>query len=509
MDFFPSFVQLGESLSRVMNWQIFLEVSWAVALGVLFGCLPGLTATMAVALLTGLTFGLDVFHALAILIGLYVGAIYGGSRAAILVNIPGTPASAATSVDGYPLVMKGQASFALSLATTASFIGTIFGLCLLFLISPLLSKLALKFGTHEYFLLSLFGIMICGSVTSKEAIKGWIAGCLGLLISSIGIEAIQAYPRFAYGNIQLSGGIALIPAMIGVFGIPEVIMALQSGTGEKIVQGVGNGFRSILKETLRAMAAVVKYWPVSLRSGAIGSLIGAIPGTGGDIACWVSYDIEKKINKEGEKFGTGKIEGVLAPEVANNAVIGGAFIPMLTLAVPGDAVTAVIAALWLHGIRPGPLLMFEMPHVYYNIVALILVSAIAMLIIGQLLTPLLVKVLAIPKGQLMPVVVVLSIIGAYAINNKMFDVEVMLLFGLIGYFMRLGGFPAAPLTLGIILGPMADENLRRSLMLSNGSILPFFQRPISVILIAVIMMLIYFEVRKNIYKKAKVKPTNA
>lgn len=493
---------MGEALLRCLNPVIFLYLFGATTLGIVFGALPGLTATMAVALLTSLTYGMDVFQALAILIATFIGAVYGGSRSAILVNIPGTPAAAATCIDGYPLAQKGKAQYVLSLATSASFFGTVFGLVVMFLISPILASFALKFGAHEYFLLALFGIMICGTITSKNPIKGWMAGLFGLLISSIGLEAIQAYPRFTYGNIQLNAGITLIPAMIGVFAIPEVITTLQEKAEGNILKGVTGGMKELWDSTVKSMLAVFKYLPLSLRTGLIGTIIGALPGAGADIACWVAYDFEKRINKNGDKFGTGVVEGVLAPEVANNSMIGGAFVPMLTLAIPGDAVTAVIlAALWLHGVRPGPLLMAEQPVIFYNIVALIFFSAIVMFVVGQLITPVLVKVVSIPKGQLMPVVVVLSVIGSYAINNRVFDVFVMIIFGFIGYYMKKHDFVAAPLTLGIILGGMADENLRRALLIGKGSLLPFVQRPISLVFVIVISAIVALEIKKSIKRR--------
>ena len=502
MSFLPSFDLLGDAFLHCISPIILLRILGSTALGIIFGCLPGLTATMGVALLTTLTYGMDVFSALAILIANFIGAVYGGSRSAILVNIPGTPAAAATALDGYPLAKQGRAQYALSVATTASFFGTLFGIIILLFISPALSSIALEFGAHEYFLLTVFGIMVCGSITSTNALKGWIVGMFGLLISTVGLDAIHAFPRYTFGSIQLNGGIALIPAMLGVFAIPEIIESLQNDVEGQALEGTSSSLRDLLKNTVEALKTVVWYLPLSLRSGAIGTLIGALPGAGADIACWVAYDTEKRLSKHKEKFGTGIIEGVLAPEVANNSMIGGAFVPMLTLAVPGDSVTAIIlAALWLHGVRPGPLLMKEQPEIFYIIVALIVIGAIAMLIVGQLITPILVKAVMIPKGQLMPVVVVLSTIGAFAINNRAFDVIVMLVFGLIGYFMRKFNYQAAPLTLGIILGSMSDENLRRALILGDGSLLPFVQRPISVVFLIAIAIMICLEIRKAIHRR--------
>jgi putative tricarboxylic transport membrane protein len=504
-NYLPDFGMLWNSIGYCLSPLLLFQLTGSMVLGIIFGALPGLTATMGVALLTSLTYGLDTYNALAILIACFIGGIYGGSRSAILVNIPGTPAAAATALDGYPLALKGKAQFALSLATAASFWGTLFGLIILLFISPALSSVALKFGAHEFFLLSLFGVMICGSISSKDSIKGWIVGLFGLLIAQIGLDTIYAFPRYTFDNIQLNSGITLIPAMIGVFAIPEVICSLRDDEEGLTLGNVDSSFKTVIRTSLEAIRESKKHIGLTLRSGFIGTLIGALPGAGADIACWVAYDAEKRISKNGNKFGTGEIEGVLAPEVANNSMVGGAFVPMLTLAVPGDSVTAIIlAALWLHGVRPGPLLMTEQPEIFYIIVALLFLGAIVMAITGQLLTPLLVKAVTIPKGQLMPIVVVLTVIGSYSINNRAFDVLVMLMFGIIGYFMRTHDYPAAPLTLGIILGPMADENLRRALMLGGGSLEPFITRPISMVFIIAILLMVVLEIRKAVKRKRAV-----
>ncbi len=278
MDYLPSFTLLGQAFATCLQPGILLWIFASVTLGIVFGCLPGLTATMALSLLTTLTYGMNVYTALAILIANCIGAVYGGSRSAILVNIPGTPAAAATALDGFPLAKQGRAQFALSLATTASFFGTLFGLAVLLLISPAISTIALRFGAYEYFLLTVFGIMVCGSITSSNPIKGWLTGLFGLLVSTVGLEAIHAYPRYTFGNIQLNGGIALIPAMLGVFAIPEIIEALQSNREGHVLEGASDGFRGLIGNTIEASKAVLSYFRLSLRAGLIGTLIGALPG---------------------------------------------------------------------------------------------------------------------------------------------------------------------------------------------------------------------------------------
>lgn len=483
--------EMLKMLKEIFFSPMLFALCWSTILGIIVGALPGLTATMAVSLLIGLTYSLSTQNALVIIMGVYVGAIYGGSRAAILLNIPGTPSAAATALDGYPLAKKGRGGAALTIATIVSFLGTVLGVFILILTTPFLAKVALKFGAWEYFLLSVFGIMICGNLSAEEPIKGWIVGFLGLVISMIGIEEIFAYPRFTYGSIQLMGGISLIPAMIGMFGIPEVISSLKKISETTTIQTIG----SMMPEK----GWFRKNWFTALKSALIGIFIGIVPGVGEDVAAWVAYDAAKRTSKDRYLFGTGIEEGIIASETANNAAIGGALVPMLALSVPGSAVAAVIlGALRLHGVRPGPLLFIESPEVLPQIVGMLLASSAAMLIFGVILTKLLVQILKVPQGILMPIVVAICVIGAFAVNMRMFDVYLLFIFGILGYFMKENGYPAAPMTLGIILGPMADANLRRAMMITKGSILPFFTRPISVLLIIGIIMMIVGQFRINL-----------
>ncbi len=449
---------------------------WATAFGIVVGMLPGLTATMGVALLTGLTFRFMPSEAMVVLISTYVGCIYGGSRSAILLNIPGTPANAATCVDGNPLARKGEAGYAIGLATTSSGIGTLFGLVCLAIFSPLLGKIALKFGSWEFFVLSIFGIVICGNLTApKDPLKGWAAGIAGLLLSQIGQDPIQALPRFTFGELQLMGGLSLIPVLVGAYGVGEIVEVMQRPK-EYVV-------RTRIQRVIPPLRDLFRYWKTIIRSGIIGVLVGAIPGVGEDTASWISYDMAKRFSKKPEEFGKGAHEGLIAAETANNACIGGAIIPVLTLAVPGSAPAAVLlAAMWLHGIRPGPLLPIEQPAFIGTITAIFLLATIAMTLLGLALVRPLVKVLQVPRTILMPVIFVLCCVGSFAVGGRLFDVRLMFLFGILGYFMRRNNFPAAPMVLGFILGPMADDNFRRAMIITGGDIVPFFTRPISVIL---------------------------
>ncbi|HBJ81635.1 MAG TPA: transporter [Pseudothermotoga sp.] len=467
---------------------ILFNMAWATLLGMLVGTLPGLTATLGVAILTTLTFGFPTKTAIGMLVGVYIGAIYGGSRTAIVLNIPGTPANAATTVDGFPLARSGQAGFALNVATIMSGIGSVIGAIFIVTLAPLLGKLALEFGSWEFAVLAVFGTVIAGSLTApKDPLKGWIAGFLGLMISQIGLDEITSFPRYTFGNIQLYGGIALLPVLVGVYGIPEILMNLKRTTKMEVALNFSKN-----KSSVSYGKTILKNWINIIRSGIVGVFIGVIPGVGEDVSSWVSYDLAKRSSKEPEKFGQGSLEGLTAAETANNACVAGAIIPVLTLAVPGSAPAAVLlAALWIHGVRAGPLLPIEHPEMIGNVAAMFTIATILMVIFGLLVTRLFLKILLVPTEILMPIIFVLCVVGTYVLNGRMFDVWIMLLFGLLGYFMRLNDFPAAPFVLGFILGPMADTNLRRALMLSKGSLLPFFTRPISLILL-IAMFLVMF-----------------
>jgi putative tricarboxylic transport membrane protein len=477
---FDGFLMFTQALGGFLqNPIVILYVLGATQLGIIVGMLPGLTATMGVALMTTLTFKMAPDTAVLILVCMYVGAIYGGSRSAILLNIPGTPANAATAVDGYPLARQGLAGRAIGIATTGSFLGSVIGLLMLAFFTPLIGNFALNFKSFEFFWLAIFGIVICGNLTApKDPLKGWIAGFLGLLVAMIGMEPYHAYQRFSFGYMDLSGGIHLIPAMVGAFGFAEIITVMKHPRME-VVKGK-------IDRIIPRGSDIVKYWRTIIRSGVVGTFIGAIPGVGEDIAAWTSYDLAKSSSKEAQQFGKGSIEGLLAAETGNNSAVAGAMIPVLSLAIPGSAPAAVLlAAMFIHGVRPGPLIMIEFPEFVYQVVAMVLLATSAMFVLGLSMVRPLVRVLAIPREKLMPVVFVLCVIGSYAIQARLFDVGVMVVFGFIGYYMREMDYPIAPMVLGIILGNILDKNLIRSLIISEGNLLYFFESPISIIIAGV------------------------
>ena len=475
---------LLHALNLLASPEAAITLVLSVFFGIVVGMLPGLTATMAVALLTGLTYKTSPEMAILSLIGVYVGAISGGCQSAILLNIPGTPASAATAQDGYPMGQQGKGGLAIFLATSASALGTLGSVVFLLFLTPLLTSFALKFGSWEFFLLAVFGIMICGQLASGgDPLKGWIAGILGLLASLVGLDGLQGVPRFSFDNIDLMAGFSLIPIMIGLFGFPEIVAAFKKKTAI-----VGEMQRIDYKEGIRILA---RNWETIIRSTFIGVMVGIIPGVGEDVGGWLSYWAARMRSKVRALFGKGNPEGVIAAESGNNACIGGAIIPILSLAVPGSAPAAVLmAAFWLHGLRPGPLMMTETPGFLYTVAIYLIASSLIMWALGLLISRFTVKILQVSPQLLMPVVFLFCVVGSYVINDRIFDVWVMFAFGFVGLFLSHMKFPSAPFLLGVILGPMADTNLRRALTLSDGSILPFFTRPICLFFAVIIVLMI-------------------
>ena len=460
-----------------------ISLAISVFLGIIMGIIPGLTITMAIALLTGLTFSFSGPHAVLVLIGVAIGAISGGCQTAILMNIPGTPASAATAVEGYQLGKQGKASLTIFCSNASSFSGTIIASIFVLLFTPVISRLALRFNSQEMFLLAVFGIVICGNLTSGgNPVKGWIAGFLGLLFSQVGLDTVDSMARFTFGNINLRGGISLLPVMIGLFGIPEIMDAFTPYARQILPLSkfrVREGF-SILKKNI----------PTIGRSGVLGVCMGVIPGVGEDIGGWLSYWAAKKANPN-KPWGTGVVDGVIAAEAGNNAAIGGALIPVLSLAIPGSAPTAVLlAAFIIHGYRPGPLLMTHTPEFLYYIVVFMVFAAAMMWILVRQISRFSVRLLQIKGEILMPIIFVCCVIGSFVISHRIFDVRLMFWFGILGILMRQMKYPAAPFLLGIILGNMADENLRRSLILNHGDFSSFFTRPISLFFVIFILVIL-------------------
>lgn len=448
---------------------VFLYMAGGVLAGIVIGALPGLTATMGVALLLPMTFGMDAAQGILMLLGIYCGAIYGGSISAILLHTPGTPASAATAIDGYKLAQKGEAGRALCAATLSSYVGGLVSVLCLWLISPQLAKLALKFSSAEFFLLAVFGLCIIGNISGKNVEKGLMCGCLGVLVATVGIDSVTSYIRFSpEGNYNFMGGIQYIPIMIGLFAMSQAFEGIEDIYSEDQVQAK----ITRLLPSKEDFKSIMRIAPVT---GLIGTMIGIIPGAGADIGAFVGYNTARSIAKHPEEFGNGSFEAVCGPEGGNNGVTGGAMIPMLTLGVPGDAVTAImIGALTIQGLTPGPMLFQQNKILVYSIFVGMFIADTLFTLFGFAGMRLFVKVLSVPKVILTPAIFVLCILGSFAMRSSTFDVWVMFISGIIGYFMNKVEIPTSPAILGLILGPMAEKNFRTALLKSGGDPSVFF-----------------------------------
>jgi putative tricarboxylic transport membrane protein len=394
------------------------------------------------------------------------------------------------------MAKRGDGGHAIFLATTASMLGTLLSVVFVLTLTPFLTSIALKFASWEFFLLSIFGILICGALTaSGNALKGWISGILGLLVAMVGLDTVDTFARFSFGNVNLMSNIQLIPVMIGLFGFPEIVRAFKK-------EGEGTPIKVSRFQPKQGFASIARNWGAIIRSSIIGVIVGIIPGVGEDTGGWLSYWASKSRSKDPQSFGNGNELGVISAETGNNACIGGALIPVLSLAVPGSAPAAVLlAAFLMHGYRPGPLLMTESPSFVYSVSIYLIASSLIMWILGLLISRGTVRILGIKKKLLMPIIFLLCVIGAYLINYNLFDIKVMFVFGLIGLALSTANFPAAPFLLGVILGPMTDSNLRRGLRLSDGSFLPMFQRPICIFFLVIIIGMILAQF--GIFRKLK------
>ncbi|MDI3533639.1 MAG: putative tricarboxylic transport rane protein [Thermosediminibacterales bacterium] len=472
-------------LVNVLKISNLLTIALGTAIGLFVGAMPGLSATMAIAILLPLTFGLHPATGISMMAALYMGAMYGGSIAAILLKTPGTPAAAATTLDGYPMAQKGQAAKAFGISLTASFIGGMISSIALLTVAPLLGQIALNFGPVELFSVAVLGMTIIASLSRGSTIMGLLSGAVGLLLAMVGMDPITGTPRFTFGNIYLFSGIPFTVALIGLFSIPQAI---------RLIETIGNegGKHKIdpIKERILPTIQELKPLIVTIfRSSIIGVITGIIPGTGGDTACWFAYNEAKRFSKDKDKFGTGIPEGVAATEAANNAVVGGALIPTLTLGIPGSSTTAVlIGGLMVHGIMPGPTLMTEYADVTYTLIWALLFATIIMFFVGLIFTKASIYVTMVSNRIIAPIIVVLCVIGSFAINNSFFDVLLMFGFGVVGYFMDKIKMPTAPMVIGLILGRMLDVSLNQSLIISHGSWSIFVKSPISAVLLTLALL---------------------
>ncbi|MBN1827588.1 MAG: tripartite tricarboxylate transporter permease [Deltaproteobacteria bacterium] len=495
-------VTILDVIKNVFQLGNVLIAAGGVLIGIIFGALPGFTASMGVAILLPVTFGMEPAAGLILLGSLFGGAMYGGSIAAILVNTPGTPSAAATVLDGHPMCKKGLAGEALREAVFASFIGGIFGVTVLLLFAPPLARISLLFGPPEYFLLALFGLTIIATISEKAIFKGLIAGVFGLLISTIGMDPLLGIPRFTGGIVNLLDGIQLVPAMIGLFSIPETMEMIRRHMHpeEERAEETCVDIRSI-KIGFPKLKQVIKFIPIYIRSSIIGTGIGILPGAGGSIASFMAYNETKRASKHPEKFGTGISEGIAAAESANNAMASGAMIPMLTLGVPGDSVAAIMmGGLMVHGLQPGAELFARNGHIVYTFIIALYLANVFMLLYGTYFAPYFTLVTNTPRHFLAVSVLLLTVMGSYALRGNIFDVYVMVAFGIIGYLMKVHGFSVIPTVLGIILGPMAESGLNSMIAISTGENIVVFlvARPISLVLIILTLLSIAFPFYRRI-----------
>ena len=457
-----------------------------VALGIVFGALPGLTAVMGVALLIPLTFGFPAVIAFSALLGMYCGAIYAGSITAILVGTPGTAAAAATMLEGPALTARGESLKALEMTTIASFIGGIFSCIVLATVAPQLAHFALDFSAPEYFSLGIFGLTIVATLSEGALLKGCIAALLGMLISMIGMDPLSGNLRMTFDSPDLINGVSLVPALVGLYALSQVLVTIED---------VFMGRKLSTAEISRKGISLPDLWAnraALIRGSLFGTFIGIVPATGSGTASFAAYSETKRHSKHPELFGKGTLEGIAATESANNAVTGGALIPLLTLGVPGDVVTAImLGALMIQGMTPGPLLFQEQGTLVYSIFIALFVSNVFMLLLGYYAVRLFAKVVLIPGGILMPLVTTLCVVGGYALNNSNFDLAVMAGFGLLGYIMTKARFPLAPLLLAMILSGIIETNFRRALSISNQDFSVFFTRPVCAAFLAISLFILF------------------
>lgn len=455
-------------------------------LGLFVGAMPGLSATMALALLLPLTYNMDPASGLSMLAALYVGASYGGSISAILLKTPGTPSAAATVLDGYPLSQQGQAGRALGVSLFASFFGGLMSGVALLTVAPLLGVLVLEFGPVEMFAIAVLGITIIGSLAQGSMISGLLSGALGLLVSTVGMDFLTGTPRMTFGQINLFSGIEFVVALIGLFSIPQALTLIEKSDGAaKVVSKITDRLIPSLRELKQLM-------PNIFRSGVIGIVVGVIPGTGGDTASWFAYNEAKRFAKDKSRFGKGDIAGVAAPESANNAVVGGALIPTIALGIPGSSSTAVLlGALMVQGILPGPNLLTDYGDVTYTLIWAVIFANVGLLLVGLMFTKACVGVTKVPDAFVACSIITLCIIGSFAINNSIFDVGLMLGFGLFGYWLSKAGVSPAPMVIGLILGPIMETSFQQSMLIGNHSFAVFLDSPIAIVLLCIAVLSVF------------------
>lgn len=494
------------SLQAVTQWEVLLLMLIGVIMGIIFGSIPGFTITMAVALTLPFSFGLEPLPGIALMMGVWLGGASGGLISSVLLGIPGTPSSVATTFDGYPMAKKGEPGRALAIGLWSSFFGSLIGGAILIIGAPLLSRWAIQFGPWEFFALMVLGLSAIASLGNGSLIKGILAGLLGMFFGMFGLDPVLGTERFTFGAVSMMAGFSYLPVLIGIFAFSQLLSEIGRHSGEKSELDTKISLSYPIGKTLKDMGGS---FVNVIRSSIIGTIIGALPGAGSSIANIMSYDVAKKLSKKPELFGTGTKDGIIAAETANNSSEGGALIPTLALGIPGSAVTVMMmGALLVHGIQPGPYFFVSQPVLAYGIFLSFFISAILMLIVQSMGIKLFLRINDIPMHFLLPVVIILCALGSFALNNRVFDIWVLLLFGVIGYLMKNSGFSLPAFVLGIILGPLTEENLRRAVATSSDLTL-FFTRPLSGVLLALAILSILYGVITEIRHTKKMKEIEA
>ncbi|WP_323703713.1 tripartite tricarboxylate transporter permease [Mammaliicoccus sp. Dog046] len=489
---------LKDSFLAVLEPMNLMLIIIGLVIGIFLGALPGIGSSMAIVLALPFTYFLDVLPAIALLATIYVGSSYGGSITAILFNTPGTPEAVATTFDGYPMAQDGKAKKALGLAISSSAFGGVFAVILMFFLSSALSEVAFKIHSSEYFALAILGMTVISSLGNNNMVKAIISGLIGIFISTIGIDPLTSTDRFTFNTIELMNGVNYIPIMIGAFALGEVFSQITNKDSNNL-----NMTSDVSKGLFKFKDFFVYKW-VAIKSAVIGSLLGILPGTGGSVAAFVSYGVAMKTDKNPEEFGKGKAAGVVAPETANNAAAGVSMIPTMILGIPGSPTTAVIlAALVLQGVQPGPQLIADQPILLYSIFLAMLFASVMTLVAGRAGVQVFTYLLKAPYAIIASLIIILSLLGAYATNNDLLNVWIMLLFGVVGYLMKIYNYSIPSLILGIVLGPLMEKSLRRHLLINDGSYLSLFQSPVTVILLAISVAIVVLPMITSKKKLAK------
>jgi putative tricarboxylic transport membrane protein len=469
---------LIQAFGLVFDPYVLAVIGASAVFGMFVGAMPGLTATMATALLVPVTFFMSPVPALGAIVTATAMAIFAGDIPGAMLRMPGTPASAAYTDESYAMTQKGQLNLNLGVNLVFSVAGGLVGVAVLIACAPLLAEVAINFSSYEYFWLALLGLTCAVFMTNADPVKGFLSLFIGLLLASVGIDPAAGYPRFTFGDVNLMSGINFVPTLIGMFAVSELMRGAVSldGTGRVVVQQVGNIFRGV-------GAVFRRYWFNFLRGSLLGTAIGALPGAGADIAAWISYAVSKRFSKEPEKFGTGHVEGIVDSTSANNSALGGAWIPALVFGIPGDSITAiVIGVLYMKGMNPGPTVFTENPQLIYAVFLTFILANIIMLPLGWAAIKSARQILRVPRNLLLPIILLFCLVGSFAMTNSLYGVALMLVMGIFGWFLEEHGIPVAPLILGLVLGEMLEQTFVQSMIKSDGAVLEFFARPIAGVL---------------------------